>query len=52
MSEVATREGGVDRNNDTDTNTASDRWSPPVRVAWIEIAKKQNECTNNRGRHP
>ena len=39
MNAVATREGGVDRNDDvlflnTDGNT-----SPPARVAWIETER-------------
>ena len=33
---VATREGGVDRNHLTVTDTENPDRSPPARVAWIE----------------
>ena len=36
---VATREGGVDRNNELDEGYDTIVTSPPARVAWIEIEK-------------
>ena len=36
LSDVATREGGVDRNDLTEFVPIYDEESPPARVAWIE----------------
>ena len=40
---VATREGGVDRNNLWLLNTAQLPPSPPARVAWIETLNRVSE---------
>ena len=37
LEKVATREGGVDRNQVADGNFSAILPSPPARVAWIEI---------------
>ena len=38
---VATREGGVDRNNSSMEARTAEKQSPPARVAWIETLRQE-----------
>ena len=49
---VATREGGVDRNFTEDFLNARRAESPPARVAWIETFNEQNKNKQAERRHP
>ena len=44
--QVATREGGVDRNNPETAEVANESMSPPARVAWIETTWYKKELKN------